>query len=293
MVIPCFNHEQFIQQAIESILEQTYNNIELLIINDGSKDNSILKIREMAPKCLSRLTRFEFIDRDNKGLSETLNEGLNWAKGKYFSPLASDDYYHRDKVFEQVKLLEKQENNKYCVTKAYVVSDTNRILEVDTELYNKGLDGEISFSDIFLFKTHLPVTGLYETDFLKNILGGFDSKLSAEDYDLNLRIAQINEIEVVPKYLYYYRSPKAIGRKTKRMAMRVDVSESHYQTILKYKEHPNFKEAVLEWNFRRLIYFSRYKSTKIYALQGLMNCLKKYDSLLFYKAIFRLIFFWD
>lgn len=63
---------------------------------------------------------------------------------------------------------------------------------MDTELYNKGLDGEISFR-IFLFKTHLPVTGLYETDFLKNILGGFDSKLSAEIYDLNLRIAQINE----------------------------------------------------------------------------------------------------
>ena len=85
VVIPCYNHEQFVQDSIQSVIDQTYRNIELIIIDDGSKDGSVEKIQEMVDICEQRFTRFEFRSRPNKGLSSTLNEALEWCKGKYFS----------------------------------------------------------------------------------------------------------------------------------------------------------------------------------------------------------------
>ena len=61
IVIPCYNHENFVQDCIQSVIDQTYQNIELIIIDDGSKDNSILKILDMVDLCKSRFVNFEFI----------------------------------------------------------------------------------------------------------------------------------------------------------------------------------------------------------------------------------------
>ena len=91
IVIPCYNHSQFVQETIQSIIDQDYENIELIIIDDGSKDNSVEVIQEMIPACEERFVRFEFRYRPNKGLCATLNEALEWCEGEYFSPLASDD----------------------------------------------------------------------------------------------------------------------------------------------------------------------------------------------------------
>lgn len=71
VVIPCYNHESFVQDSIQSVIDQPYQNIELIIIDDGSKDGSVEKIQEMIPACQERFVRFEFQYRPNKGLSAT------------------------------------------------------------------------------------------------------------------------------------------------------------------------------------------------------------------------------
>ena len=93
VVIPCYNHEKFVQDCIQSVIDQTYENIELIIIDDGSKDNSVKVIQELADKY-----GFTFIHRPNKGLSATLNEGIRLSKGKYFSAIASDDILFLEKI---------------------------------------------------------------------------------------------------------------------------------------------------------------------------------------------------
>ena len=105
VVIPCYNHENFVQDSIQSVINQTYQNIELIIIDDGSKDGSVEKIQEMIPACQERFVRFEFRYRPNKGLSATLNEALEWCEGDFVSFLSSDDYYHKDKIFFQANYL--------------------------------------------------------------------------------------------------------------------------------------------------------------------------------------------
>jgi alpha-1,3-rhamnosyltransferase len=90
-VVPVFNHENYVAASIQSIIDQTYQNVELLVINDGSTDESSQRVLELGDECRQRFVRFQFVDRENRGLTATLNESLDWARGKYFSPLASDD----------------------------------------------------------------------------------------------------------------------------------------------------------------------------------------------------------
>lgn len=293
VVIPCYNHEQFIKQSIQSVIDQTYMSIELIIIDDGSQDSSVLKIKEMIESCKERFVRFEFRSRANIGVSSTLNEGIEWGKGKYWTACSSDDFYHKDKILSQVHYLSENKECKFCITESFVINDLDKEIIKETNLYNVNLEKHITFSDVFLFKVHLPVTGMYVRDFLQGDLGGFDSSLSAEDYDINLRIASQTDIGVISKKLYYYRSPAALGMNRVRMPMRVDVSESHLKTINKYKNYPEYKDALMEWNFRRFIYYSSYSQTKIYAFKGMVKSYRKVNNISYLKSLVRLFFWWN
>lgn len=292
IVIPCYNHSQFIQQSIQSIVDQTYENIELIVIDDGSQDKSVEKITDLVALCEKRFESFKFISRENKGLSATLNEGLFLSTGIYWAICSSDDYYHKDKINSQIKFFIENPGVKFCITGLYVVDDLDNVLVQQTMNYNSYQKLDLSFENIFTFKVHLPITGMYGKDFLKEELKGFDSKITAEDYDINLRIASLTEIGFINEPLFYYRSPEMINSSRKRMSMRIDISESHLLTIFKYKDHPDYNKALLEWNFRRFIYFSSYIKTKKYALYGMLLSLRKMSSVFYWKALFRLIFFW-
>lgn len=104
--IPLYNHEKYVQETIQSVIDQDYQNIELIIIDDGSTDASGVIVQEMIQLCQSRFVRFEFIQRENKGLSSTLNEAIDWSRGQYFSPIASDDMMLRGKTSSLVGYLE-------------------------------------------------------------------------------------------------------------------------------------------------------------------------------------------
>ena len=106
-LIPSYNHAKYIKESIQSMIDQDYENMEMIIIDDGSSDNSIEIIESMIPLCKKRFKRFEFRHRENKGVSATLNEGIMWSKGKYLSPLASDDMAMPNKTSYLVDKLEK------------------------------------------------------------------------------------------------------------------------------------------------------------------------------------------
>ncbi|MEG0901309.1 MAG: glycosyltransferase family A protein, partial [Clostridia bacterium] len=110
VVIPCYNHESFVQDSIQSVIDQSYQNIELIIIDDGSKDGSVEKIKEMLDLCEERFIRFKFISRENRGISVTLNEAIRWSKGEYWAICSSDDFYHYNKIEKQVTLMHNDKN---------------------------------------------------------------------------------------------------------------------------------------------------------------------------------------
>lgn len=104
--IPVYNHERYVGETIQSVIDQDYENIELIIIDDGSADASSAVVEKMMEACASRFASFKFIKRSNRGLSHTLNEGFDWCKGKYFSPIASDDVMLPGKTSTLVSYLE-------------------------------------------------------------------------------------------------------------------------------------------------------------------------------------------
>lgn len=110
IAIPSYNHESFVVDCINSIIAQDYANIELIIIDDGSRDGSVARIEALTARCRARFARFEFRARDNRGLAATLNEAVNWGKGTYFSLIASDDVLFATKTSTLVADLEQQDD---------------------------------------------------------------------------------------------------------------------------------------------------------------------------------------
>lgn len=95
VVIPSYNHAAYVEKAIRSVLAQSYPDCELIVIDDGSTDDSPKRIAELHAR---ENGRFTFISRTNRGLIHTLQEGLDLATGEFFCELASDDYLPHDSV---------------------------------------------------------------------------------------------------------------------------------------------------------------------------------------------------
>lgn len=106
VIMPVYNAEKYVEEAILSVLNQTYKNFEFIIINDGSTDNSLQILRRL------QLTdkRIRLISRENYGLVTTLNEGITISKGKYLARMDADDICYSTRFEKQIKLLEKNPN---------------------------------------------------------------------------------------------------------------------------------------------------------------------------------------
>lgn len=88
VIVPCYNQAQYLDECLQSVLDQTYQNWECIIVNDGSPDNT----EETAKKWVEKDNRFKYFYKENGGLSSARNFGINLAKGEWILPLDSDDY---------------------------------------------------------------------------------------------------------------------------------------------------------------------------------------------------------
>jgi alpha-1,3-rhamnosyltransferase len=105
--IPVYNHQDFVRDAVQSIIGQDYQHIELIVIDDGSRDGSAAAVEQLVGACRARFARFEFIKRENRGVGATLNQSIDWSRGKYFSAVASDDLMLPAKTSLLVEHLER------------------------------------------------------------------------------------------------------------------------------------------------------------------------------------------
>lgn len=233
IVIPCYNHAQFVQETIQSVIDQDYDDIELIIIDDGSKDNSVEVIQSMISTCEARFKRFEFRHRPNKGLCATLNEALEWCEGKYVSFIASDDIMRLYKTREQVKFLE---NNL----------DSIGVFGGVEVLYKNGYKKEIvkkknshTFNDIFLHKHNLPApTSMIRLQKIKDV-NGFRENFIIEDWimwlDLTVAGGKLNYLERV--FSSYRRHDTNLSGQFDKMY------QGRLQAVEAFKSHYLYKRA--------------------------------------------------
>lgn len=282
VIVPSYNHEKHIAQCIESIVNQTYSNFELIVIDDGSKDKSPQVLKELQEKY-----NFALIIQENIGLSATLNKALKeYAKGKYISLCASDDFWCLNKLELQVNFMEQHPNIPMCYGKNYSINEKSEILK-ESHSQKKFLRGGDLFEDIFLFKLHPPVNYIYKT-ILFNEIGYYDKDIYAEDYYMNLKIASNFEIGFIDQYLGYYRVDSSFQK-----VIRFDkVSDSHLMSIEGYKEHPSYKKAKSMVYLRKFSTFAPYKEHKKIAFKNGLKSITFFYKRAFIVAIIKFVLFW-
>lgn len=235
VIIPCYNHENFVQECIQSIIDQDYQNIELIIIDDGSKDNSVQKIEEMREVCEKRFVRFEIRHRPNKGLCKTLNEGIEWTTGKYLCSVASDDIWMNHKTTAQVQYLE---DNSNCIGIFGGIKLIDMFGNITSSVSRESK--KFSFDDIFLHKHLLPApTGLCRRDNIVNI-GGYDENLAIEDWSMWLSLTKHGgSLDFLDEYFAFYR------RHDNNLSSKIDVMHNgRLEIINTYKDSYGYKKAL-------------------------------------------------
>lgn len=199
----CYNHERFVAEAIRSVLNQTYRNVQLIVVDDASTDNSVNVIKT----AIASAHDVQFISLpENLGNCAAFNRGLAQAKGSFMIDLAADDVLMPDRIEAGVKtLLEK--GAKFGVH----FSDAEIIDEYGAHLYNH--------SDLFPHQT-IPQGDVYReiisryficpptvmfTRQVADVLGGYDETLSYEDFDFWVRSSRAFHYAYSPEILVQKR----------------------------------------------------------------------------------------
>ncbi len=187
VIMPVFNGGEHLNKAIESILGQTFENFEFIIINDGSTDETA----ELIKGYVSSDSRIIFIDQDNIGLTKSLNKAIKVSKGNYVARMDADDVSELNRFEVQ---LEWMKGGKYdlCCSRTYLL-DSNRISPGLSYYIPKRI--QMFFRNPFIHGTFLikkealDVVGLYDEKFVYSQ----DYKLVCEFYRNNLKIKYIKQ----------------------------------------------------------------------------------------------------
>lgn len=200
--VAVYKHEKYIEKCLESIVRQSYKPIELIVIDDGSSDNSF----EIAKKYLDNQDfnkNYKIYTRPNKGMCNTLNEIAQQSKGKYISFIGSDDYWMFNKIEEQVLFLDNNPDVALVHSNSIKVDKyNNEIGFLDYSLKNNS--GKLFKSIIFGKGGINTPSHLYRTEIYK-VIGYYDSTLKFEDTDFWLRLTKIYNVGFINKFHTYYR----------------------------------------------------------------------------------------
>lgn len=196
LIISAYNHEAYIEECLESIMNQTYRNIELILYNDGSKDNTHAKILGLQSRLEERFPSFQYINKDNEGVSKNFNLGIKKAKGKYIKTFASDDFLFENAIEILVNALENEPYFDIAYADGYYVyAEKEALNEVDltkcTKFSEKAnyISGNIHD---YLYDI-LPHMSTWTVLFRKECFdkyGLYDENLRCEDMDIYLRFSK-------------------------------------------------------------------------------------------------------
>ena len=223
IIVPAYNHELYIKKTLESLACQTYKNIQLIVIDDGSIDKTPSIAKTFVSKNESRFTQPVFISQKNKGIASTLNKGLTLSQGKYIYLLASDDLATSNAIDILVNELEKNpEYGMACGDAGFIDKNGKHISRmIGKQSYasfvpfftrNKKyypipftLDKDFGTYESLIGGNYIPIASIIRKTVYDNI-GLYNTDLSYEDYDCWIRISKLYKISFINKILSYYRT---------------------------------------------------------------------------------------
>ena len=209
VIVPSYNHENYVIEALDSIKEQSYNNIELIIIDDGSTDDSRLQIKKWCQENKLSFSDLIYVEQPNNGVSSALNRGIKLSSGEFLSICASDDKFDEDKISMLVSYCEKNKKVKAIFTDAYLIDSSSKVISASAIrsrfhvsanfLHNFDCEDLVYFWCVFG-----PCQFFHKS--IYEIYGHYDETLLVEDRDFWLRFISDNICYFYPKSLCYYRT---------------------------------------------------------------------------------------
>jgi glycosyltransferase involved in cell wall biosynthesis len=173
VIVPCYNYAQYLPEALDSVLAQTFRNWECIIINDGSLDNT----QEVAMSYCRKDNRFKYYWKENGGHSSARNYGISNSSGKYILPLDADDKVDNNYLKEAIEVLENREDVKLVTGRVQYFGDINETFSMPVYSLQS-----------YLIVNYISISSLFRrSDFDK--ANGFDeTMLGFEDWDLFIKI---------------------------------------------------------------------------------------------------------
>lgn len=242
IVIPVFNGSDYLREAIDSALAQTYPNFEVIVVNDGSNDDG--KTRAIA---LSYGEGITYLEKENGGVATALNAGIRAAKGKYISWLSHDDAYESDKLTVQVPLLERlgSEGRKAMVYSSF------RMIDESSKVYAEFKMPSAAPSEIF---SALLFNAVFESDWRRRMftlhgctllipraafeeVGFFNESLrTTQDFDLWFRMLSVYDFIGVDGFTVRSRIHKGQGTHVLRNERKEEVEDLYLRAFNMYRK---------------------------------------------------------
>lgn len=197
VVMPVYNAEKYLDEAIQSILKQTYGDFEFIIINDGSIDKSL----EIIEKYKKQDERIVLISRENRGLIASLNEGIKKAKGKYIARMDADDISLPNRFEEQLKIMENDKEIFVCGSWVNVFGENRKEKISKYFQHDKQIKANLIMSCCFAH----PSVMMRRDAFVDNNIWYDENFKNAEDYHLWTQLAKVGKFYNIPKVLLNYR----------------------------------------------------------------------------------------
>lgn len=202
VVVPVFNNELYLAECLDSILSQTYKNLQIILVNDGSTDSSL-------SICLSykaKDNRVVVIDQQNQGVSKARNAGMEAADGEYVGFVDSDDFIKHD-MYE--KLLSRIDGADCAVLRSFTVRPPS-----GKKTAALSISGQAAIEELFLLRFPTSMCAyLYKTDIAKKVQLSEDVHFF-EDFEFNFNYLQLcNVVALCDEVLYCYRNnPMSINK---------------------------------------------------------------------------------
>lgn len=195
----CWNHENYLAKCLASINNQSYKNIEIIFLDNNSKDESCKKAKELLEKSANNYVLIE--RKENNGISNNLNLALSKCQGKYLIALSTDDWLTTDSVEKKVNYLEKFPQYGLVYSNGYIFYENQNLTM--PHIVKNAKQGKV-FNELLKGNFVFIIGAMLNVKVLKEI-GGYNENSAIEDWDICLRISQKHEIGYINEQLAFYR----------------------------------------------------------------------------------------
>lgn len=219
ILIPCYNHEKYVVDCLDSIWNQTYSNYEIIICDDASKDGSVEQIKTIEQKFTDRNIRFVLLENEtNQGITKNINRMLKKATGEYIKIIASDDMLYPNYLETMVKFMEHNKEIKLSFSNCICVKDTAKYVPdadvlADT-IFDTLPDCKNNVFERLYLCNFIPAPAVMIRKSVLDEFGGYDETIAIEDLEMILHILSVypDSIAGIEECLVYYRmNPSSIS----------------------------------------------------------------------------------